>query len=186
MFLYAASQLGSVSTEIPFGPYLDTVDGFFHSYTRPSDWHRASSMGKFFLDRAIPLLPIVLHGSAACGESIGDYVERPMEWLVKGLSPNWELAEREVPAFGIRAYHTAADQLARIYAIYYGDESPLRRLASLEIDGRWELPDGLVRTRYSDGTIVLINPTGENRGGLAAQTYRIEEEREAATTSEPK
>jgi hypothetical protein len=175
MFEFIISEIGSLSTEYPFGPYFDVMDGYFHSYTKPSPWHRASRLGRFFLDRTVPMIPIAISGSLVCGESIGEVDEGPMFWLSWGLVPNWEVTARASSDFGIPAYPDVADKLTEIYRIYFGKESPLRRLLGLEITGREELDGGLIRMTYADGTRLLINPTSQEISGIAANHYQIEE-----------
>lgn len=174
MFEFILAKIGSLSTEYPFGPYLDVMDGYFHSYTKPSPWHRASRLGRFFLDRAVPMIPIAISGSLVCGESIGEVDEGPMYWLSWGLTPNWEVTARASTDFGIPAYSAAVDRLVKIYTIYFGEESPLLRLRALEITGREEWADGLVKLTYSDETRILVNPTDQEVNGLAAQSYQIQ------------
>lgn len=174
MFEFIIAKIGSLSTEYPFGPYFDVMDGYFHSYTKPSPWHRASRLGRYFLDRTVPLIPIAISGSLVCGESVGEIEESPMYWLAWGIVPNWEVTARSSADFGIPAYSDVADKLTEIYTIYFGENSPLRRLPGLEITGRNELENGLIRMTYADGTRLLINRTSETIGNVEAHSFRIE------------
>jgi hypothetical protein len=157
MFEYINQQIGSVSTEMPYGMYFDVVDGFFHSYSKPSKWHRASAVGRYFLDRVVPLLTIVLHGSVNCLESIKAYQDQPLSWLALGMAPQHEVCQRQTKDFGIPAYSQVADTMADIYHLYYGPKGYRPRLSRLTIEGYWEIGDGVTRTLYSDGTEVQVD-----------------------------
>jgi len=174
MFSYIQDEMGSVSTEMPFGPYFDVIDGLFHSYSHPSEWHRASPVGRHFLDRSIPLLSIVLHGSVNCGENVGHLLDDPLHWLDWGLTPAWEVCMRSSPSFGIISYAAAADDLASIYQRYFGQDGLLAHLNSLLIEGRWELADGVSRTLYSDGTVLTVNRSSADWNGIPASDYQVE------------
>ena len=160
MFDCVLEHLGSVSTEMPFGPYFPVVDGFFHSYTDPSPWHRASPVGRFFLDRTVPLLQIALHGSVNCCESVGHFGKNPLHWLDLGLCPAWEVCQTPSVSFGIPAFADVADKMAEIYALYFGKDGLIASLNGLTIKARQELGDGATRTTYSDGSTVCIPPHG--------------------------
>jgi len=178
MFQFILDEMGSVSTEMPFGPYFDLVDGFFHSYTDPSSWHRASTVGRYFLDRTVPLLQVALHGSVNCFESVGHFVKTPLHWLDLGLCPQWEVCQTPSPAFGIPAFAPMADRLEAIYARYYKDDGGLiPKLNNLTIEGRWEKSVGVNCTLYSDGTYVTVNSTNETKDGIPALSYRISRSR---------
>jgi hypothetical protein len=170
MFQITTQIMGSVSTEMPFGPYFDVVDGFFHSFSQPYDFHRASAIGRFFLDKSIPLLSIVVHGSINCGESGG---AGSLLWLDWGLTLQSEVCRRPSPTFGIPSYEAVADALAQNYELYYGSENLVPRLASKWIEGRWEVSPGVHHTRYSDGTLVRVNTTTDTYKDLQPQSYKI-------------
>lgn len=174
MFAFIQDEMGSVSTEMPFGPYFDVIDGLFHSYSHPSAWHRASPVGRHFLDRSIPLLSIVLHGSVNCGENAGSLLADPLHWIDWGLTPAWEVCMKASPAFGIPDYATAADPLASIYARHFGPDNLVARINPLQIEGRWELAEGVTRTRYSDGTSITVNRGPAAWDGIPPSDYKIE------------
>lgn len=174
MFKFIQDEMGSVSTEMPFGPYFSVIDGLFHSYSHPSTWHRASPVGRHFLDRSIPLLSIVLHGSINCGEGAGGLRKDPLHWLDWGLTPAWEVCKTASDSFGIPAYHKVADELASLYARHFGPDQLVPRLNPLTIDGRWELSDGVARTLYSDGTYITVNRSASAWNGIPAQNVKIE------------
>ncbi|MFA6959206.1 MAG: DUF5696 domain-containing protein [Opitutaceae bacterium] len=173
MFTFIQNEMGSVSTEMPFGPYYDVIDGLFHSYSHPSSWHQASPVGRYFLDRSIPLLSIVLHGSVNCGEGAGKLLDDPLHWLDWGLTPAWEVCMCASPSFGIPSYTMAADNLASIYARHFGPDNLIARLNPLQIDGRWDLAEGVTRTLYSDGTYITVNRGPVAWDGVPASDYRI-------------
>ncbi|MFH1498706.1 MAG: DUF5696 domain-containing protein [Verrucomicrobiota bacterium] len=175
MFTFIQDEMGSVSTEMPFGPYFDVIDGLFHSYSHPSTWHLASPVGRHFLDRSIPLLSIVLHGSVNCGEGVDRLLDDPLHWLDWGLTPTWEVCMRPSPSFGINSYAKAAKDLAAIYARHFGSDNRIARLNALQIDGRWDLADGIARTLYSDGTYITVNRGSADWDGIPPNDCRIEE-----------
>ena len=175
MFQFANQQLGSVSTEMPFGPYFDVVDGFYHTYTSPFPWHRSSPIGRFFLDRSVPLVPIVMHGSANCYESVGHHAAEPWYWLDWGLMPQWEVCWNSADEFGIASYSTASETLVRIWKLYYGPDGLVRQLNDATIEGRWELGSGVSRTLYSNGLMVAINAGSETFHNLKPGEYEIHE-----------
>ncbi len=173
MFHFIQAEMGSVSTEMPFGPYFEAVDGYFHSYSHPGPWHRASVVGQYFLDRTIPLLSIVLHGSINCGEGAGSLKTDPLFWLDWGLVPTWEVCMTPSESFGIPAYQSVAADFCAIYAQYFGRDNLAAILNPLTIEARWEPSEGVSRTRYSDGTEVLVNRSEFAWQDLAPQSYRI-------------
>jgi hypothetical protein len=174
MFTFIQNEMGSVSTEMPFGPYFSVIDGLFHSYSVPGPWHRASAVGHHFLDRTIPLLSIVLHGSVNCGEGLNDLRDQPLQWLDWGLTPAWEVCQTASDSFGIPAYHKVADELAAFYARHFGADNLVPRLNPLFIEGRWELADGVARTLYSDGTYITVNRSADTWDGLRTNACRVE------------
>ncbi len=174
MFELATEVMGSVSTEMPFGPYFDVVDGFFHSYSRPSPWHLASAVGRHFHDRTVPLLEVALHGSVSLGEFMADLVDDPLHWLDWGLVPQYEVCRRPSPDFGVSAYEGKAAMIQAAYALYYGEGALTPRFANLLIEKRREPVPGVSVTRYSDGTTVRVNRSGAAWDGIPAGSYRIE------------
>lgn len=171
MFEFATQTIGSVSTEMPFGPYFDVVDGFFHSFTHPYKFHRASDVGRYFLDRSIPLVPIALHGSVNCGENIGYHSLHHLDW---GLTLQTEVCVRPSSAYGILTYDRQKEELAKRYELYYGPENLVQRFAGLWIEERRELAADVHTTRYSDGTRVVVNRGKESWNGIEPDSYRIE------------
>lgn len=182
MFAFIQDEMGSVSTEMPFGPYFPVVDGYFHSYSDPGAWHRVSPIGCHFLDRSIPLISIVLHGSVICGESMGQALDSPMRWIDWGLSPNWEVCMRPSPSFGIPAFFQVAGPLAENYRRHYGGDDLVSRLNPLAIEGRWELSGGITRTLYSDGTVLTVNPGPGELRAMDPYTWRIDAETSNSAT----
>jgi hypothetical protein len=173
MFTFITDTMGGVSTEYPFGPYFAVVDGFFHSYTHPSPWHRASPVGRYLFDRTIPLLMVAVHGSINCCESVKDtpaYRAMLIDW---GISPEWEVCWRPSENFGIPAYETVADVLADTYHYCYGPASDVARLRRLAMVGRWEVAPGVAITRYADGTEVTVNRTDQPWHELAPYGFAI-------------
>jgi len=170
MFEISTDIIGSVSTEMPFGPYFDVVDGFFHSFSNPYQFHRASPVGRYFLDRSIPLLSIALHGSVNCGEEAGQGDLLHLDW---GLTLQSEVCMRPSPAFGIVSYESAKDRLGDRYAKYYGTENLVPLLAGHWIEQRRELAPDVHATLYSNGMTVVVNRGKESWHGLAAGEYEI-------------
>jgi hypothetical protein len=177
MFKFTVEQMGSVSTEMPFGPYFDVIDGVFHSYSQPFPWHQASAIGRYFLDRTIPLVSIALNGSVNSGASIDECGCKGLHGIDWRLSPRYEVCVRPSPNFGIPSYAAVADQLAESYHINYGENNLSPRLARLTIEGRWEIAADVHVTRYSDGTTVSVNLSSEPLEDLPSQSYKIENSR---------
>ena len=173
MFEFVQDEMGSVSTEMPFAPYFKVIDGLFHSYSNPSTWHRASNVGRYLLDRSIPLLSIVLHGSVNCGEGVGNLRDDKLHWLDWGLTPAWEVCMRASDSFGIPTYTAVADDLVSIYQQYFGPDNRLANLNPLLIEGRWELAEGVTRTVYSDGTEITVNRSDFPWNAISAGDYQI-------------
>jgi hypothetical protein len=112
-----------------------------------------------------------LHGSHLCCEAVGSR-DRLIEMLDLGLAPQYEVCMRPSPAFGIPAYADKAEMLAEAYRFTFGPNGYMTRLGQLDIEGRWELAPGVSRTRYSDGTEVLVNRGEREFDGLAASAFR--------------
>ena len=174
-FQVAIEVMGSVSTEMPFGQYFDVVDGFWHSHSRIGSYVRNCPVGRYFMDRIVPMLGVALHGSIKCGESMGmgDQHKRMLEMLDLGLSPQYEVCKRPSPAFGIPAYSAAAKAMEEGYRFAFGPEGYVNRLERHSIEGRWELAHDVSRTLYSDGTIVLVNRSDVDFGDLPARSFRF-------------
>jgi hypothetical protein len=167
----ALKTMGGLSTEMPFGQYFGVVDGFFHCHSNPGDYLRVGLIGRYFLDRPVPMLGVALHGSHLCCEAVGSR-DRLIEMLELGLAPQYEVCMRPSPAFGIPAYADKAEMLAEAYRFTFGPNGYMTRLGQLDIEGRWELAPGVSRTRYSDGTEVLVNRGEREFDGLAASAFR--------------
>ncbi len=174
-FRVALGHMGSVSTEMPFGPYFGVVDGFFHSYSQPFAHLRAGALGRYFLDRSVPMLGVALHGSHRCGEAVGrgDQRLRMLELLDLGLAPQGEVGMRPSPVFGIPSYAECAGALEEAYRLAYGPGGYAARLGLLDIEGRWEPAPGVSRTRYGDGTTVLVNRGDEDAEDVPARSFRF-------------
>jgi hypothetical protein len=173
----ALDVMGSVSTEMPFGQYFDVIDGVFHSFTSLGAYLRNCSVGKYFADRIVPMLGVALHGSVACGESIGrgDQHKRMLEILDLGTTPQFEVCRRPSPAFGIPTYESAAKNLEEAYQFAFGPDGYATRLRLHSIEGRWEPAPGVSRTLYSNGTTVLVNRSDREFEGMAPGTCRYVE-----------
>lgn len=171
MFEYVTDMIGSVSTEMPFGQYFTVVDGFFHTYSQPSPWHRASAVGRYFLDRTVPVLPIALHNSHKCCESIRHGQQDLLRLLDLGLWPEYEVCMRPSPSFGIPAYETKAELLAQAYELFHTHRD-ITALAGCDITARRELAPGVHETRYSNGTSLQVNLTDKSWHGLEPHSWR--------------
>lgn len=170
----ALNTMGGLSTEMPYGQYFGVMDGFFHCHSNPGNFLRTCAIGRYFLDRPVPMLGVALHCSHLCCESVGSSNrERLIELLDLGLAPQYEVCMRPSPAFGIPAYAGKAAMLAEAYRFTFGPDGYMTRLGMLDIDGRWELAPGVSRTRYSNGTEVTVNRGDRTFDGLAAGAFRI-------------
>jgi len=157
MFELAIEHVGSVSTELPFGPYFSVVDGFFHSQSKPAGWHQASPVGRHLFDDMVPLLSVVLHGSVKCCEGVPGDETQWLRMLALGLFPQAEVSMRRAGPFGIRPYAERADELASAYAFFHGPGSLQPRLARLTVEGSWEFGEGVSETLFSDGTRLRVD-----------------------------
>jgi hypothetical protein len=157
----AINTLGSVSTEMPFGQYFDVMDGYYHSHSHPANFLRGCPIAKYFLDDIVPLLGIALHGSHNCGESIAQKTpagdKRMAELQSLYLAPSYEVCTRRSPEFGIHPYKGKEAMMADSYAYAFGAEGYMTKFNQLDIEGRWELANGDIKTLYSDGTEVIVN-----------------------------
>jgi hypothetical protein len=174
----AIETMGGLSTEMPYGQYFGVMDGFFHCFSNPGDYLRNCGVGRYFLDRPVPLLAVALHGSHLCCESVGPrngitVQERLIEMLDLGLAPQHEVCMRPSPAFGIPAYADRAEMLEEAYRFTFGPEGYMTRLGKLDIAGRWEPAPGVSRTLYSDGTTVLVNRSDRDFEGLPSGQFRL-------------
>jgi hypothetical protein len=172
----AIATMGGLSTEMPFGQYFGVMDGFFHCHSHPGGYLRNCAIGRYFLDRPIPLLGVALHGSHLCCESVGPGKdatprERLIEMLDLGLAPQHEVCTRPSPSFGIPAYADRAALLEDAYRFAFGPEGYMTRLGRLDIEGRGEPAPGVSRTRYSDGTEVWVNRSDKPFEGVAPGAY---------------
>lgn len=154
MFKKATAIMGSVSTEMPFGSYFDVIDGVYHCYKNPSPWHLASQAAKF-RDRSIPLLNLALHGSVklCLGVKKGKYnVPEMASWAI---APQWEVAMRTSPDFGIVAYQDVKDQLIHAYCQSYGDEGYCLETEDLLIDNYYET-DNCSAIEFENGLVLEV------------------------------
>ena len=172
-FETALQIMGSVSTEMPFGPYYDLTDGFFHSYIHPYSWHLASSVGRYFYDRTVPLLPVVLHGSCNCGQAMEEGLAWRLEMLDLGTTPQTEVSMRDCPSFGVPAFAKKAGLIADTYRFFHGPDGVLARVGQAAIERRVELAEGVAETHYDNGMIVRVNRTPQPFGALPAMSFSI-------------
>ena len=172
-FEAALKIMGSVSTEMPFGPYFDVTDGFFHSYIHPYPWHRASAIGRYFYDRTVPLLTVVLHGSCNCGQTMENGRAWQLEMLDLGTTPQTEVSMRACPPFGIPAYAGRAELMAETYRFFHGPDGVLRRMGQADIERRRELAEGVTETQYDNGLTVRVNRTPQPFGDLPSMSFTI-------------
>lgn len=169
MFKIASANMGSVSTEMPFGPYFDVVDGFFHSYVHPSPWHLAADIGRYFFDRSVPLLTVTLLGSIKCCQASANLPEM----IDIGVSPQHEVCAHASPVFGIPVYTRVLDEIERRYKFFYGPEQLSARINRLTVEGRWELTPEVHETRYSDGTVIRVNQSDQPYEDLQPGEFKL-------------
>lgn len=180
-FRVAERVMGSSSTEMPFGVYFDVVDGFFVSYVDPFPWHRASPIGRFFFDRSVPLLTVVVHGSHNCGEITQDSLAWRLQMLDVGTKPQMEVTMRACPPFGIAAYADRIEAMRETYAFFYGRHGVLAHVGRAGITARRELSDGVAETTYDNGVRILVNRSPKAYGDLAPMSYALMGARAAAS-----
>ncbi|MBA3684895.1 MAG: hypothetical protein H0W72_06600 [Planctomycetes bacterium] len=173
-FKVAQRVMGSVSTEMPFGPYLDVVDGFFASYAKPFPWHLASPIGRHFYDRSIPLLAVAIHGSHNCCEFTEGGDAWRLQMLDMGTRPQMEVSMRACPPFGIAAYADRKDLMAETYRCFFAAGGLLERIGQADIVARRELAEGVSDTLYDNGVRVLVNRSQTACDGVAPMGFRLQ------------
>ena len=167
----AIDNLGGVSTEMPYGQYFAEMDGFFHSFSKVYNFLKGCDVGKYFLDKVIPLIEIALHGSHQCGEKVLP-IDKMLHHLDFGLSPQLEVCVRPSPQFGIPSYDSKAQMLEEAYAFTYGPEGYMTKVGKFEIEARWELAPDVTRTRYSNGQEVIVNQSDQAFNNVQAHDYQ--------------
>ena len=170
----ALDRIGSLSTEMPFGQYFDVVDGFFHSFAHPYDWHLASPVGRYFYDRTVPLLSTVLHGSANCGHRLQPGLDWRLEMIDWAMVPQTEVSMRPCRPFGIGTYADQADVLAEAYEFFYGEDGLVTILNDARIVRRDDLAPMVSRTEYDNGVVVHVNRSSQQHADLPAMSYRLD------------
>ena len=179
-FTLALRVMGSVSTEMPFGPYFPVTDGFLHGYAHPYPWHLASPIGRYFYDRTVPLLAVALHGSCRCGQSMGAGTAALLDMLDMGTVPQSEVAMHACPDFGVPAFADRVDLLAATYQRFYAPDGILAHIGQANIAARRERAPGVTETHYDNGVRLLVNRTANPVGSLAPMSYAFATEEEWA------
>lgn len=172
MFRISTAIMGSVSTEMPFGPYFDVIDGIFHSYLHPSAWHLASP-AHWFYDKSVPLLPLALHGSVRLQQGIKEKTDTLAEMAGWGIAPQWEVASRVSPHFGIISYEKAREKLISYYRRFYGDGGCSLKLEGQDLLEFHELAEGVTRSVFAGGTEIIANCSGAVYDGIEPGEFRV-------------
>jgi hypothetical protein len=173
MFRLADEIFGSVSTEYPYGPYLAEVDGVYHSYDHPSAHHLASDVGRYFYDRSVPLLSVVVHGSVNCGCRVGPAADNLINMLAFGLHPQSEAAKENSGAFGIPADDAILPDIKVAYDLFYAAGGIVERIGDATIESLREPAPGVYDALYSSGDRLRVNTTAEDFDDLPANSWRF-------------
>jgi hypothetical protein len=155
MFQIATEIMGSVSTEMPFGSYFDVIDGVYHCYRNLSAWHQASPAA-LFRDRSIPLLNIALHGSVKLCMGMKSGKDTLSQMAAWGIAPQWEVAMRTSPHFGIVAYPEVREQLIEGYQRSYGEAGYCLETEALLIEDYRETDDDRSEIEFENGLVLEV------------------------------
>ncbi len=174
MFRTASDIFGSVSTEMPFGPYMTVVDGYFHSFDDPGAFQLACPIGQYFFDEAVPLLSIALHGSVVCQSKVGTDQKRLLRMIAFGLHPQGgDLSFRGDNAFGSTGVAGIGGAIADAYQAFYAPGSLVEQIGQAEIVAQARPAKGVYVTRYSNGVTVTVNMGDVPHDGVAPMSYRV-------------
>ncbi len=170
IFVYTRNLFGTLSLEVPYGPYFDLMDGVYSDDALL--WlDRFTDFRSNFLDELVPFLPVALHNSVRYQRS-GRNRADALRTLAWGAMPFIEVAARHMPgAHAMPTYAELREYAREGYRLCCEEQGDLltEDLEQIDLPG----PD-LFRTRYANGVSLLINagPTPAQIDGktLAAET----------------
>jgi hypothetical protein len=153
---YTRELFGTLSLEVPYGPYFDLMDGVY------LDDH-AAGLAKFtdfvphFIDGIVPFLPIALHNSVCyqCGGGRKTWRADALRALAWGGKPTIEVSAR--PAMDGHTMPTYADladfarEGYRLCCEEFGDR------ITQDLDEVATPEPGVYHSRYGDGVSLLVN-----------------------------
>ncbi len=153
IFTYTRGLFGTLSLEVPFGPYYDLMDGVYSDDSMM--WlDRFTDFRKNFIDEVVPFLPIALHNSVRYqrhGSSKADAL-RTLAW---GAMPFIEVAARHAHgAHGMPLYDDLRDYAREGYRLCCEEHVDLLTQDLEQVD---TFPGELSRTRFANGAQLLVN-----------------------------
>ena len=166
---YVRELFGTLSLEVPYGPYFDLMDGVYSDDSMM--WmDNFSNFRRNFIDELVPFLPIVLHNSVRYHRS-GKGKADALRTLAWGAMPFIEVSARSVS--GDHCMPTYAD--LREYAVESYKLSCEKHVDLLteDLENIEILSPDLFRTQYANGTCLLIN-AGKTLAALEGETLQSE------------
>ena len=150
---------GTLSLEVPFGPYFDLLDGVYIDDGAP--WlDNFTPFRRQFVDEVVPFLPIALHNSVRYQRSAaGSGRVAALRALAWGAMPFIEVSARSAKeAHAMPTYEQSAE-FARagwqLCCAEYGD------LVEQDLENVETLGPDLFRTTFGNGTVLLVNASNE-------------------------
>lgn len=149
-------QFGTLSVEVPFGPYLDVIDG---SYAEENCRHAKlhTDFGRHWIDAVVPFLPIATHNGLRYHRLSDEHhgMAGALRTLAWGAMPFVEVAarptvgEHSMPTYQeVRPYVQAAHALCCIEHVDRVD---------VDLEEVVLIGEDIFVTRYADGVELLIN-----------------------------
>lgn len=154
LFELAQQEFETVSTEIPFGPYLDLMDGVYmpHCVESSRKW---TDFVDQFVDEHVPALAIVLHNGIRYHLSHELALQGRKGALMDciwGAMPFVEIAYEHVPgAHGMPKYEQVRDYVLASWELCCGQ---LADRAYVDIESINQVSESVWHTRYADGIVV--------------------------------
>ncbi|HEY3329918.1 MAG TPA: DUF5696 domain-containing protein [Capsulimonadaceae bacterium] len=155
---FTRNLFGTLSLEVPFGPYFDLMDGVYINESADGIGN-FTDFGTNYIDSVVPFLPIALHNSVRYhrgGDSAGG-LAGALRTLAWGAMPFIECSARPVTeSHPIPGYDVAQEFAAegyRLCCVEHGD------LVDVDLDDVEIVGDDLYVTRYANGVQLHINVT---------------------------
>jgi hypothetical protein len=157
---YTRNLFGTLSLEVPYGPYYDLMDGVYID-SNSDGWSKFTNFMTRFIDEVVPFLPIALHNSVRY-QGYGDVTNGragALHTLAWGAMPFIEVAARTnskghtMPCYNDLATYTRESY--QLCCIEYADR------IFQDINNITQPQTGVYRTDYADGVSLLINTTAK-------------------------
>ena len=149
----ARKLFGTMSLEVPYGPYFDLMDGVYGDHSKEgldkfTDFHRN------FTDEMVPFLPVALNNSIRFNRSGKDRADalRALAW---GAMPFIEVSARPVSkAHKMPTYTDYRDFARESYKLCCEEHADL---LTEDLENVECLSPDLFSTQYANGVTLLIN-----------------------------